>query len=370
MSNDGCSLTSRDGFLDFSRGVCIFLVVWGHCVQYFSVNSFDFFDDLVFKIIYSFHMPLFMFLSGYVFYWSCSKRSLGSVIQKRLSGLLVPMVSWGGATFLINELFSAFETNNSPLRVTFRAFWAGNVFYHAFSDVFNIWFLNAVLEASFVVAVIYSSRLSKSIKLLAFFAGTIVLFFMPDPILCVYVYPYFVLGFLFCEYKVIQKNWFKYCVFTAVPLWCIMMLFFRKEHYIYVTGIYPTEFTTNAIIKQVCIDGFRYLIGFFGTIAVFCILYYAYRKCKHTKLFDKIAKTGEYSLQIYLIQRIVLEKLSASAYSKIVEKSGCNLLALNRVAYDFLYTPVLALIIVLLCCSIALAIKKIAPLNYCLFGRK
>lgn len=46
---------SRDSFLDFVKGISIILVLWGHCIQYLSVESFDFFDDSAFKIIYSFH---------------------------------------------------------------------------------------------------------------------------------------------------------------------------------------------------------------------------------------------------------------------------------------------------------------------------
>ena len=52
---------NRDLFLDIAKGLAIILVVVGHVVQGSATN----FDDLLwFKVIYSFHMPLFVFLSG------------------------------------------------------------------------------------------------------------------------------------------------------------------------------------------------------------------------------------------------------------------------------------------------------------------
>ncbi len=46
--------------------VLIFLVVLGHFVQYvFSKDNY--LDNYLFKFIYSFHMPLFMFVSGYLY---------------------------------------------------------------------------------------------------------------------------------------------------------------------------------------------------------------------------------------------------------------------------------------------------------------
>lgn len=47
------NLTDRDSYIDFIKGISIILVLWGHLVQYLSDGAFDFFDDTVFKSIYS-----------------------------------------------------------------------------------------------------------------------------------------------------------------------------------------------------------------------------------------------------------------------------------------------------------------------------
>ncbi len=58
----------RNATLDCVKGLAIFLVVWGHCIQFlFSDVSQSYFQNPVFKFIYTFHMPLFMAVSGYLF---------------------------------------------------------------------------------------------------------------------------------------------------------------------------------------------------------------------------------------------------------------------------------------------------------------
>lgn len=52
---------TRNEYLDFLKGLAIILVVTGHCIQISYIN-FD--ENVIFKVIYSFHMPFFMFLAG------------------------------------------------------------------------------------------------------------------------------------------------------------------------------------------------------------------------------------------------------------------------------------------------------------------
>lgn len=67
----GGEAPSRSEYLDFVKGTAIILVELGHCVQWGSgaafLSSGLFFEDGLFRFIYSFHMPLFMLVSGYVF---------------------------------------------------------------------------------------------------------------------------------------------------------------------------------------------------------------------------------------------------------------------------------------------------------------
>ena len=54
-------IKKRDNLLDITKGLGIMLVVLGHTLQGYY-NDFD--HNIIFRVIYSFHMPLFFFTSG------------------------------------------------------------------------------------------------------------------------------------------------------------------------------------------------------------------------------------------------------------------------------------------------------------------
>ena len=84
----------RYAYIDFLRGFAILLVVLGHTVQYVThPNSFD--QDVVFRMIYSFHIPLFFFISGLTTPMrSISSDEFKNKIFKRTKQLLIPFVIW------------------------------------------------------------------------------------------------------------------------------------------------------------------------------------------------------------------------------------------------------------------------------------
>lgn len=75
--------------LDNIKGFLILLVVLGHCIQ-FTTDGFD--HVALFRFIYSFHMPLFMWVSGFVNY----RENNGGVgiLKRRAIQLALPFLSW------------------------------------------------------------------------------------------------------------------------------------------------------------------------------------------------------------------------------------------------------------------------------------
>jgi len=72
----------RIAYIDIARGLGILLVVAGH-------NDLALVSPYLHRWIYSFHMPLFFFLSGYFFK---SGVPLGVLLKKRFNGLLKPYI--------------------------------------------------------------------------------------------------------------------------------------------------------------------------------------------------------------------------------------------------------------------------------------
>jgi|APCry1669193181_1035450.scaffolds.fasta_scaffold45876_2 fucose 4-O-acetylase-like acetyltransferase len=101
----------RDQSLDIAKGIAIILVVIGHAIQNRYVN----FDELLgFRLIYSFHMPLFIFLSGAVasLWFKPDEIALpfkefisiiGIRIQKSAIRLLLPFISWALISNIVRQ---------------------------------------------------------------------------------------------------------------------------------------------------------------------------------------------------------------------------------------------------------------------------
>ena len=81
--------TERLEWLDFMKGVAIFLVVLGH-VFIMDFNK----RPLIAEYIYSFHMPFFFLLTGILSYKSIHK-PLWNVIKRKAYTLLMPFVTVG-----------------------------------------------------------------------------------------------------------------------------------------------------------------------------------------------------------------------------------------------------------------------------------
>jgi len=103
-------MTQRNILMDFLKGFAIILVVLGHSIQTTQAGSFD--DNPVFKLIYSFHMPLFMFISGFVSY-----KTFDGTLRKlhsRLKSLVIPFLAWFALTLTINCLIEVFTGGPQP----------------------------------------------------------------------------------------------------------------------------------------------------------------------------------------------------------------------------------------------------------------
>ncbi len=96
---------TRVDWIDGLRGWAILLVVAGHAIQW--TNAL-FESDLAFRLIYSFHMPLFFFISGVVSA-KAVRRPFGELLRTKSLGLLVPFLSWGIIMGAVNAPGSRFR---------------------------------------------------------------------------------------------------------------------------------------------------------------------------------------------------------------------------------------------------------------------
>ncbi|MDR3147840.1 MAG: acyltransferase family protein [Treponema sp.] len=87
----------RDVWLDNIKGLLIFLVVFGHVMQKYIHNRASYIY-IAFVIIYCFHMPLFVFLSGYF------SKDASKARDRAFERFLLPYIVWELVWFIVNKV--------------------------------------------------------------------------------------------------------------------------------------------------------------------------------------------------------------------------------------------------------------------------
>lgn len=289
----------RDPFIDCMRGLAILLVVLGHSIQFGNgsvyLDSGAFFENIVFKVIYGFHMPLFMVISGYLFWRTIDRKSIGDLLKSRLLGLLLPIIVWGIVDFLIRFALLHTISIHDPISLAKKL---------VGSSIGNLWFLWAVFFNSLLVILIYKYLRN---SLFAYLAFGILMLITPDSHNFgdyKFMFPFFVFPFLIG--KTDLRAWFKkrnilelsvMTMFT-LALYVIAMYYWKSDYYIYTTGITILD---KRYIDQLLIDIVRWGVGFIGLILVFSLFHIIEKTVPF--FFKKLGldMIGKRSLAIYIL---------------------------------------------------------------------
>jgi fucose 4-O-acetylase-like acetyltransferase len=178
-STAGPRAPARLADLDRTKGLAILLVVFGHLVARREPAGVGWYEPLRIAV-YLFHMPLFMYLSGYVTFLSGAARTPPAawrrLVRRRAIRLLLPFLLFGLAILCGKLIAARFLTvDNVP-----PSFWQGLralVWDTAHSPATSVWYI-AVLFA-FCVATPPLLALDRSRAVLI--AAAVVLFVVPLP---------------------------------------------------------------------------------------------------------------------------------------------------------------------------------------------
>lgn len=319
-------------FWNVVKGTAIFLMLWGHCIQYCTLGDFDFFENSVFKVIYTFHMPVLMMVSGYLFFYSFQKRSLKELLIHKIQGMLHPIV---GATILGNILQLVPQYFLSD---RFQIFYG--VLFEGIDYAF--WFLWAVLNASLIVGVICKTVTNPVLQLILTAAGMILVLLFPQWEMGLFMYPFFVAGFFAGMYRKTAAKLFRYLKYAAMLIFPLMVCFYETKHYIYITPVHIVGAPWNANLG---LNLFRYAIGFAGSIGLMGIVDLVFRvtadKGRIPHIMQGICWLGKNSLAVYCLSVPLLSGYLPAVYTKLMSYVGFNLFAKSMTVYNYLFTPLL-----------------------------
>jgi len=304
----------RDAYLDIVKGVAIIAVAFGHCIQFGSGAEFlkgDFFYNDVFRFIYSWHMPLFMLVSGYLFSFSVNRHDWSSLLKSRFKQLLLPMLSW---SLLIAIVLRTLGGDISPF--------LNSVGKHFLND---IWFLWAIFYNSIVVLLV---RRYLADRLGVYLVLFILTFVTPDILnagLYKFMYPFFVTAYLYGAGKlpwlseIISRFSQQRMLMVVIVIYGFLFSMYGYYAYIYTSGYVIGGFRSHTIMSwKFWNDMYRMLIGFTGSAMIMLLLRLAYDSSR-TKLgmvWKMLQKIGIASLAIYIISGymngLVLPKICGS----------------------------------------------------------
>lgn len=318
----------RNVNIDIIRGFAVYCVVLGHFLQYIWRSDIDVLINPLFIFIYSFHMPLFMLVSGYLFFYSIS-HSIKEIVVSKFVKICIPTLVFMAASWCVRGLIKE------------------EVALTAASLVNEFWFISVLIEIMIFVTI--SEKLignNKFLKLICLMAGAFIMFLQVNRDYVLFLYPYFLIGLYFNKYKdVINPKYYynKMLIVVVTMIYVTMLMFFNKDYYIYATGI----FNRFDIVRSLQIDLYRYAVGLLGCVCVVLVIVNINKRVdKNSFLSKKLEKCGVNSLYIYLLQHILLELLGKS----FVSRTGVSgLLIKNNLTVVFNYIiPIVSAFFILL----------------------
>lgn len=281
---------ARDVALDGAKGALIFLVVLGHTLQFAVMGRHgDPLDDALFTAIYSFHMPAFMALAGWLAQPGLSRRDgRWRVAARRCLSYLIPILT---ATLLTELLWS------SP--------WPAHEWLRSLSDMgrrglVTLWFCWAMAYGTVILFI------AESLRLRLLLAAGLLGAFMLLPAhghwqLCQSVLPFYVLGYLASAYRgALQgsRRWLPYLGLAAgVGVVVAVLGFWSREAYVYTTGVKWTGPDARWTLL-------RFGVGALGCLAFFGLWPWLFSRIP-ARLAQGLAGWGASSMRTYVLQTLL-----------------------------------------------------------------
>lgn len=339
--------SNRNISLDILKGIAIFCVVWGHFIQQGTLSAINFQENPVFQLIYSFHMPLFMLISGYLMYQSINKRTLLQQWIHWGKTLVLPLLSW---TIIANLfiLICHYVKFGSIIGFTI--------------NIMQYWFIISLLACGILATILkklFNNRTSVFLLILLIIFITGINSFSMG-----WMFPFFVGGYIAGKYShKITQNPHLITVICLI-LYPILLMFYTPttlwySSFISISDIIlgsPINITIENWFTSISINAYKILTGFAGCGFMYCVVKLLL-KINAPSITAILAWLGTHSLTIYFVQRVIIEILF-----------GKYLYSSNILVYDFVFTFGLAIIATIFFAFIGECIKKNTTLNTILCG--
>lgn len=305
-------VNNRDIYLDVAKGLAIILVVIGHVFQTERVDFDNFFP---FRFIYSFHMPMFIFVSGMVaslkindFFPVLSSSIIFSNAKKEIWGatkrLFIPFISWTVVYYFVahndgtlNYFKKVIDSPDNSLWFLLALFYCRILF-----ELIRVFFLfiKKMLNIRERCSAIFESPVISFLAILMIFI--IIRKCMPDVFGLGYLkhfFPYYLFGIFFYKYKDKIR-------YMNIMHFVCLIIFLSLVSFWFRTEVGPVEEWLSQFISpskaKIC---FRMTVALCGTMS-FLLFIKLVMRISLSWVHTIFAFVGSMSLGIYALHQSLM----------------------------------------------------------------
>jgi fucose 4-O-acetylase-like acetyltransferase len=356
-------MNGRIQFMDALKLFAIFLVLWGHAVQY--LLSSVYYSEPMYRIIYSFHMPLFMMISGF-FAVKSMKRDFIHLFITKFRQLILPVISWGALLWILKWILIQFVGGEMA-----------SDFYPQVRSycIYSLWFLKSVFVCYMLAYVCYRSGRCKIIAFAVTCVAMMILRFVPQfceqyTLITILRYlqldvmfPSFIIGMLLHRYIQLLNANAKNVFIISLCVFVVMLLFWSSDFFVASPKIKPMLISGDYtdLILYIGKQLYRIVIGAFGSITFVSLACMVFSKPRTGRIVSIMCDWGKYTLAIYVLQSIILEGYIAC---------WLNFDGMSFLLFNFIVAPTISLVVLVLCVCIAKLLMKNRLIALFLFGKR
>lgn len=292
----------RIEWVDFGKGLTIFFVLLVHVIEGVyktdAFSNYDEFSEITMAIIFTFIMPVFFALSGYLYKSPIDFNHFKNNFVKKLINLFVPYAIFS-FIYVVLQHFDSGAHNayswNSLLGILVQ-------------PIGYLWFLYVLFFVFLCVDLLTLLRIPKYLQLFIYFLLFVLVQFINLPYSLSGTFSWvfcFYLGFVFKE--ILSK------IDKRISLYFLFLIFVTVIYYQSLTG--GNWFETNIINGS----------NFVTKIISIPIAFFIFKNFTSNKFFRYFQYYGKYSLIIYLVHapvasiiRVLLMKLGVTNYILLI----------------------------------------------------
>ena len=332
----------RQPAFDALKLFAIFLVLWGHAIHYGQSDHTG--TNLVYRTIYSFHMPLFMMVSGY-FAASSLRAPVGKFLWRKFRQLLLPWISWNLALSLLLVTVAIIKTGDTNLLRLVQ----GHSLY------LGLWFLKSCFVCFLMAYPLYHWGGGRWWLIVAvlFLSQCVPSFNLP------LMWPSFIVGLELSRQEKWRSFLRKHYMWLGLAYVILMCFWSPKGLQPWSVwqgrGTDPQTFCTDFLYQI-----YRLCVGISGSLCCIGLFQHIFSQKKEGRIVQTVCAWGQLTLGIYILQTLFIERIMPRLVSFD---------SLSLPLFSFVVSPLLSLVVLVLCVGLIRLISRSKICAFLFFGK-